>query len=262
MVDETCVYKSGIDSFFPAMGWLSGNLSDGRIPLILGFDLLPSVSSDNLKAFCAAYGTTGSSPLFHMANITPEAMTDNVIDDMIQSCGDRRVQVSKEDLVEAYTTLDSGKQSGDEISLVALGNPHLSVGEMKDLVEIISLDDRPSVRVIATVGRHIQSEADLLGYTERLEDFGVKILNDTCWCMLLHPPIIPSTNPSAKILTNSGKYAHYGPGLTNCNIRFGSMYQCIEAAKSGRMGSNKGTGMSWLRPFSTHTLIQHIRKIR
>mmetsp|Transcript_2973 Transcript_2973/g.5306 ORF Transcript_2973/g.5306 Transcript_2973/m.5306 type:complete len:624 (+) Transcript_2973:161-2032(+) len=263
MVDEKCVYKSGIDSFFPAMGWLSGNLSDGRIPLILGFDLLPSVSRDNLKAFCAAYGTTGSSPLFHMANITPEAMGDNVINDMIQACGDKRVQVSKEDVVKAYTTLDSGKQSGDDISLVALGNPHLSVEEMKDLIDIISLDDRPkneSVKVIATLGRHIQSEAGLLG--KRLEEFGVTLLNDTCWCMLLHPPIIPSTNPSAKILTNSGKYAHYGPGLTNCNIRFGSMYQCIEAAKSGRMGSNKGAGMSWLRHFSTHTLIRHIRKIR
>ena len=47
--DESFVYRSGIDSFFPTMGWLSGNLSDGRIPLILGFDLLPEslVSRDN-----------------------------------------------------------------------------------------------------------------------------------------------------------------------------------------------------------------------
>ena len=75
-VDEK---ESGIDSFYPVMGWLSGNLSDGRIPLILGFDLLPSVSRDNLKAFCAAFGTTGSSPLFHMANMTPETLGDSVI---------------------------------------------------------------------------------------------------------------------------------------------------------------------------------------
>jgi len=260
-VDEK---ESGIDSFYPVMGWLSGNLSDGRIPLILGFDLLPSMSRDNLKAFCAAFGTTGSSPLFHMSNITPEAMGDSVINEMIQSCGDRRIEVSKEDVMGAYTTLDSGKQSGDEISLVALGNPHLSVEEMKDLIYIIYLDDRPkhdNVKVVATLGRQIQSKGDRLGYTKRLEDFGVTLINDTCWCMLLHPPIIPS-NPSAKILTNSGKYAHYGPGLTNCSIRFGSMYQCIEAAKSGKIGSNKTTVMSWLRPFSTHTFIRHIRKIR
>ncbi len=260
-VDEK---ESGVDSLYPVMGWLCGNLSDGRIPLIIGFELLPSVSRDNLKAFCAAYGTTGSSPLFHMSHITPETKDDNVISDMLQSCGDRQVEVSKEDVVKAYMTLDSGKQSGDEISLVALGNPHLSVEEMKDLVDIISLDDRPkhnSVKIIATLGRHVQSKGDLLGYTKRLEDFGVTLINDTCWCMLLHPPIIPC-NPVSRILTNSGKYAHYGPGLTNRYVRFGSMYQCIEAAKSGRMRSNKDTGMSWLRPFSTHAVIRHIRMIR
>ena len=257
-LDEKHVYESGIDSFFPAMGWLSGNLSDGRIPLILGFDLLPSVSRDNLKAFCAAFGTTGSSPLFHMANITPEAMGNNLIGDMMQYCGERRIKVSKADVVEAIMTLDSGRDSGDDISLVALGNPHLSVEEMKNLIDIISLDDRPkhdSVKLIATLGRQIQSDGDKMGYTKRLEAFGVTLINDTCWCMLLHPPIIPSANPSAKILTNSGKYAHYGPGLTNCNIRFGSMYQCIEAAKSGRMGPNR---MSWLRLFSTRTLIRRM----
>lgn len=54
------LFEHGFDSFFPAMGWACGNLSDGGIPLILGFDSLPLVSNDNLKAFCAAFGTTGS----------------------------------------------------------------------------------------------------------------------------------------------------------------------------------------------------------
>lgn len=51
----------GLDSLFPSVGWLCGKLSDGRIPLIFGFDLIPHVSDDNLKAFCAAFGTTGTS---------------------------------------------------------------------------------------------------------------------------------------------------------------------------------------------------------
>jgi len=54
-----CGWEDGIDSFFPVMGWTCGNLSDGRVPLILGLDLL-EVTDDNLKAFCAAFGTTGS----------------------------------------------------------------------------------------------------------------------------------------------------------------------------------------------------------
>ncbi len=57
-----CGEDDGIDSFFPVMGWTCGNLSDGKVPLILGFDLL-EVTDDNLKAFCAAFGTTGSGKL-------------------------------------------------------------------------------------------------------------------------------------------------------------------------------------------------------
>lgn len=267
--DERFVYRSGIDSLFPTMGWLSGNLSDGCIPLILGFDLLPEplVSRDNLKAFSAAFGTTGTSPLFHMAHITPEAMGSDVIDQMIDSCGEMRIEVTKEAFVQAYMMLDSGRESGDDISLVSLGNPHLSIDELKNLCDIISLDDRPKhehVKVVATLGRHVQTKGDQLGYTKRLEEFGVQFINDTCWCMLLDPPIIPSsTTSSAKILTNSGKYAHYGPGLTNCNIRFGSMYQCIEVAKNGKLKSDGGISsrLGWMRRFSTHTMIRNMRRI-
>merc|ERR1712194_677033 len=97
-----------------AMGWVCGNLSDGGIPLILGFDSLPAVSNEtNLKAFCAAFGTTGSSPLFHMANITPEAMGEDTISKMLVSCGERRVEVTKEDLIKSYETLDGDKDENN-----------------------------------------------------------------------------------------------------------------------------------------------------
>lgn len=35
-------------------------------------------------------------------------------------------------------------------------------------------------------------------------------------------------------MTNSGKYAHYAPGLVGRRVRFGSMAACVEAACSGR----------------------------
>ena len=256
-----------IDSFFPAMGWLCGNLSDGRIPIILGFDALPAVSSDNLKAFCAAFGTTGTAPLFHMPNITPEAIGDDMVQKLLLSCEERQVEVTKEDLCNSYQTLDSGKDGNDKVDVVALGNPHLSVEELKRLVELISIDNRSkqdAVKVIATLGRYIQSKGDELGYTKKLEQFGVQFVNDTCWCMILDPPIIP-LDPNARILTNSGKYAHYGPGLTKRRIRFGSMYDCVEAAKSGKTRSsfgNNGSLPQWLRSFSTQRLIRAIKSLR
>jgi len=140
------------------------------------------------------------------------------------------------------------------------------VEELRRLSTLIDHDDRPKhqdIRVIATLGRHIQSKGKELGYIQKLESFGVQFINDTCWCMLLDPPIIPS-NPNAKILTNSGKYAHYGPGLTNRRVRFGSMYDCVEAAKSGRVNSGNGNSSlpQWLRSFSTQRLIRSLKNIK
>jgi predicted aconitase len=182
-----------IDSFFPVMGWLCGKMSDGRIPIITGFDSLPksSVNSDNLKAFCAAFGTTGTGPLFHMAHITPEAQGKGVIDDLMSSCGSRRVIVTKDELRLAYQALDGHDDCDDEIHLVALGNPHLSLRELEVLSKMINSDDRPkskSVNVIATLGRHVYNEGLKMHYVQDLERYGISFINDTCWCMMLDPP--------------------------------------------------------------------------
>ena len=60
-----------------------------------------------------------------MANITPEAMGDDTLNQMLLNCGERQVEVSKGDLIKSYETLDSGKDDNDAVSLVSLGNPHL-----------------------------------------------------------------------------------------------------------------------------------------
>jgi predicted aconitase len=41
---------------------------------------------------------------------------------------------------------------------------------------------------------------------------------------------------SVKVLmTNSGKYAHYAPGLLSTQMVFGSMADCVESAIHGRV---------------------------
>ena len=60
-----------------------------------------------------------------MANITPEAMGDDRVNSMLNSCGDKRVEVTMDMLRKSYMTLDSGNDGNDDVSLVALGNPHL-----------------------------------------------------------------------------------------------------------------------------------------
>ena len=84
--------------------------------------------------------------------------------------------------------------------------------------------------VILTLGREIYELAEQAGYVGELKRFGVQFINDTCWCMI-EEPVIPT---DAKVLmTNSGKYAHYGPGLVDRQIHFGGLKDCVDAACSG-----------------------------
>lgn len=195
-----------------------------------------------------------------MANITPEATGEDVIQKLLCSCQDRRVLLTKDDLRHAYETLDGEDDGDNSIDLVSLGNPHLSLNELKKLSEMVCSDGIPKkddVEVIATLGRYVHSEGTKLQYIQQLEAFGVKFINDTCWCMLLDPPIIPQ-NRNGRILTNSAKYATYGPGLTGRRLRFGSMYDCVEASKTGKLARQKGLPQ-WLRSFSTLS-VRHVFK--
>ena len=106
---------------------------------------------------------------------------------------------------------------------------------------LCSPEKDPKVKVMATLSRHVYDLAKQHGHVEIMESFGVQFINDTCWRMLLDAPIIPP-NPKALVMTNSGKYAHYGPGLTGRGLRFGSMVQCVNAAT----GNTRFTSPQWL----------------
>ena len=82
-----------------------------------------------------------------------------------------------------------------------------------------------------TAGRTVIAEARAEGLLDRLQAAGVQILPDLCWCSISTPVFPPSTHT---LMTNSGKYAHYGPGLTGCAVRFGSIAACASAARTGQ----------------------------
>ena len=207
------------------------------------------VTKDHLKAFCAAFGTTGTSPLVHIEGITPETKQNpSLAIQAKQSVITKTLTWSH--CEETFALLnqagsDGGGTTLTNIDLVALGNPHLSVDECRNLVSLIrrvssplsTAKKHPDVRIMACLSREIHKQAEEEGYIQYLKDFGVEFINDTCWCMLLDEPVIPPS-PNATILTNSGKYAHYGPGLTNRNYRYGSTADCVHAAMTGVYPSN------------------------
>jgi predicted aconitase/predicted aconitase with swiveling domain len=229
--------RKDLELLFPVLGHLCGTLSDGEVPILLGFHEQWSefVTSDHLKSFCAAFGTTGTSPLIHIAGITPEANEESAVNTLVDVCDRATRVVTMLDLQETFDALDSSTaDNAEKIDLVALGNPHLSLTECEALNKLVEKEEKhASTRVMACISRALFSRAKTLGYVSKLEEFGIEFVNDTCWCMLLDGPVIP-TNPTAVIMTNSGKYAHYGPGLTNREFRFGTMAECVTAAATGR----------------------------
>ena len=258
------------DAFYPVLGYLCGSKAEARVPVVLGLaGGAAAPTRDDLKAFSAAFATTSAAPMFHMVGVTPEAPS------LAAALGPHAppvetIELTPADLAAAWRALDSAGGLADDpkIELVALGNPHLSLTECARLAQLCSgAEGEPAgtkhrdVSMVVTMGREVYRAAEAAGHTKVLERFGVQFVTDTCWCMLTEP-VVPVA--SRTIMTNSGKYAHYAPGLVNRRIRFDSMASCVAAARSGHAPPPP----RWLadsaarsRGFATATFAATVRRV-
>lgn len=208
------------ESVWPLLGWLAGRAAPDRIPLLTGL-AEHNPDADALKALCAAFGTTSGMPMLHIAGVTPEA--GGPVDPDLQ-----RRTVGKAELREAWQAFNAGAETVD---LIALGSPHMSAAECRAFADLMG-ETRvaDAVNLVLTIGRHVKSELEADGTLARLEAAGAQVYPDVCWCSI-SKPLFPEN--ARTILTNSGKYAHYGPALTGCEMRFSSLADCAEAARTG-----------------------------
>ena len=208
------------DAIWPMIGWLAGHKSPNGIPVLNGLeDIL--ISNDDLKALCAAFGTTSAAPMIHIKGHTPESE--------LQSAKDAKyTTIMPNDLLNLWQNFNNGN---NKIDLVAIGSPHASTSECLKFLELLEENnERVTVPTILTIGRETLSNLNHQGSLNKLSKLGVQVIPDICWCSITEP-VFP---PEAKsLLTNSGKYAHYGEGLTGRNVRFGSLSDCALAAMTG-----------------------------
>lgn len=215
------------DSFWPLLGYHLGLLAVNDLPIIYGLNHT-NPTSDNLKAFSAAFATTSSCAMFHLAGVTPEAESAHQYWESAAPAGPVQ-RVTRNELLNSWKQLNTATDS--QVDIVCLGNPHFSLSECKLLADLCSgRRKHQRVSVYVTLGRSVYESAVNAGYINDLEQFGIEFITDTCWCML-GQPIIPA---SAQVLiTNSGKYAHYAPGLVSKSIYFDSLANCVEAGCKG-----------------------------
>ena len=213
------------DSFWPLIGYMAGQRSPDRIPLLRGL-AKHGPGKDDLKALCAAFGTTSAAPMLHIEGVTPEAALPSGENAQHQ-------RITHADIREAWCHLNEGP---DSIDLVAIGSPHASANECRGLATALSAKGAgqvrpPQVAVIVTAGVQVISDIKGDGTLQKLHSAGVQVYPDICWCSISEP-VFPTKTRT--VMTNSGKYAHYGPGLSGRKVRFGSLADCVEAATTGK----------------------------
>lgn len=211
----------GADSAaWPLIGYLAGLAAPDRVPLIKGL-AQARPTRDDLKALCAAFGTTSAAAMLHIEGITPEA-------DSLGSSPEDEVVITRAALAAGWRQLNDGPAG---IDLVAIGSPHASPEECRAVAERLGGHRLAgNLSVIITTGRDVLAAAKAEGTLASLRESGVEVIPDLCWCSITRP-VFPER--AKVVLTNSGKYAHYGPGLSGCTVRLGTFEDCIEAALSG-----------------------------
>ena len=234
------------DSFYPLLGYHIGALAGSRIPLVSGLQQ-QHPNLDDLKAFGAAFATTSAAALFHIAGVTPEALDPTrVIDGPLPV-----FKLSLEELRLSWQELNSARDA--RVDVVSLGNPHFSLSEFARLASLCQGRHRhPDVVLAITCGRTVLEQARVAGYIAVIEAFGAVIVSDTCWCMLGEPVIPPAAR---NLMTNSGKYAHYAPGLVGRKVHFASLAECVDAACSA---TASGRLPAWLQPAASLENATHV----
>ncbi|KQT57545.1 MULTISPECIES: aconitase X [unclassified Aureimonas] len=225
-------WPDGADAaVWPLIGYLAGHAARDRVPLLRDLSA-GNPSRDDLKALCAAFGTTSAAPMLHVEGVTPEAAGAALPDAA-------HAVITLVDLAAGWRRLNEGPE---EVDLVAIGSPHASLDECRALADALGGRSRdPRVAAIVTAGRQVLAAAEADGTRSRLAVSGVEMIADLCWCSISRP-VFPTD--AKTVITNSGKYAHYGPGLSGCAVRLGTLSDCAEALVTGRAPAHLPTWLS------------------
>ena len=207
------------ESLWAMVGWLAGRAAPDRVPLLVGL-ADAALGEDDLKSICASFGTTSGAPLLHIAGHTPEASAFAVE-------GIETVDIGEADFAAGWVELNPAVAPAD---LIAIGSPHASFNECRQVAEMLAGRKAEAVPMIITVGRNVVEALQREGLLSVLLDAGVRVIPDLCWCSIVEPIFPPSAQ---SILTNSGKYAHYAQGLSGRPVRLAGLAACVEAAVTG-----------------------------
>jgi predicted aconitase len=207
-----------------ALGGLIGRKSGNywSVPVIEGIEGRPG--SDSLKHFGAAMASFGSSALFHILGVTPEAIhaRDLSFDHLPE------ISIAKEEVM----ALQSSYRITDEIDVVVFSAPQLSLIEMQSVAALCQ-GKKFKKPLLAVTSPQVKPDSDRMGYTAMIEEAGGTVFAGMCFYQS-YAREIAEANGWKKLATNSAKMVNILGGYGYTPI-LASMEDCVNAAETGRL---------------------------
>ena len=179
-----------------------------------------------LKQCFASMATTSGAEMCHIVGITPEART------LEMATGGKEVPttvITRQDWEQSLKMLcDEG--SGP-VQFITLGCPHYTLEEIRDVALYIKGKKvHDGVLLMIWTDIPTKESANVNGYTKMIEEAGGYLLTSGC------PLVIgPKCHQGITGMAMDGaKQAHYIRSESDAKVYYGSKYQCVDAAVSGR----------------------------
>ena len=194
-----------------------------EVPIIEGIKKIPT--SDEIKHFGAAMASYGSTPLFHIKGITPEA--DNFNSNDLKDLN--HIEIKSTDINSLKAEFS---KKGDKIDVVVFAAPQLSIFEIQKVAELCH-DKIFKVPVLVCTSPQVYSDALRMNLINQIENSGAKVLQGTCFYNQFAREI-GIANRWVRLLSNSTKIVNilggygYKPALAN-------MEKCILSAVEGKL---------------------------
>jgi hypothetical protein len=212
-----------------ALGYFIGLAAKEKVSVVN--NLKRKLDFEAFKAFAAPMATSGAVALCHIVGVTPEAQT------LEQAFGKRKpietVVVGEKEIGEVWNKLNTTDSA--DVDLVALGCPHLTIPELKELAKLVEGKRiKEGKKLWLASGQEVLALATRMGLTETIEKAGALLLTGVCngpstpWNQLEDKPRV--------VATNSAKAAHYiyaASGRT-VNVRYGNTKDCVNSVITGR----------------------------
>jgi predicted aconitase len=207
-----------------ALGAVIGRIAGNywAVPVIEGIEGAPR--SDQLKHFGAAMASFGSTALYHVVGLTPEAA--RLADVAPANLPSHRV--TRDDVIG----LQRSYHASDTVDVVVFSAPQLSLYELRELADLCD-GQRFKVPLLAVTSPQVKPDADRAGYTARIEAAGGNVLAGMCFYQS-YAREIAEANGWKSLATNSAKLVNILGGY-GYRPMLASMEACVGAAASGTL---------------------------